>query len=80
MLSWEQALYKPNENQTEHMVKILAHFSLFVLRILNNKCVILISIPKIVAKITPDTRKLDNVMYDANAVIEKPRTGNKKCK
>lgn len=62
------------------MVKILVHSSLFVLRILNNKCVILISIPKIVAKITPDTRKLDNVMYDANAVIEKPRKGNKKCK
>ncbi|KAJ6641104.1 Complex III assembly factor LYRM7 [Pseudolycoriella hygida] len=32
------------------------------------------------AKITKDTTKLNNVMFDENAVIEKPRPGTKRCK
>jgi len=30
--------------------------------------------------ITKDTTKLDNVIFDENAVIEKPRSGAKRCK
>lgn len=30
--------------------------------------------------ITKDTTKLDNVMFDENAVLKKPRPGAKRCK